>query len=138
MLQAFSLHLGSDSKIIIFSPHKLVYDGWLLLELFCQSAWDTVTLVVVLEVATRGSVLTREAVTLVHVELTVVPVIAGQTVAPVLACPVQARPSVEAGLAGALVDVHVAFLSRPALLTLALPVIDQVGAETFLATRILK
>ena len=103
------MHLGSDSKIIIFSPHKLVYDGWLLLELFCQSAWDTVTLVVVLEVATRGSVLTREAVTLVHVELTVVPVIAGQTVAPVLARPVQARPSVEAGLAGALVDVHVAF-----------------------------
>ena len=109
-----------------------------MLELFCQSAWDTVTLVVVLEVATGGPVLTREAVTLVHVELTVVPVIAGQTVAPVLARPVQARPSVEAGLAGALVDVHVAFLSRPALLTLALPVIDQVGAETFLATRILK
>ena len=101
-------------------------------------ACHTVTLVVVLEVQTGGSVLTGKTVTLVHLQLTVVSVISRQTGAPVLPYPVLAGPSIEAGLVRAVVDVDVAGLAVPALLALTLPVVDQVLAETSLAARILQ
>lgn len=77
-------------------------------------------------------------VTLVNVQLTVVPIVAGQTVTGILSNTVLTGSSIQTGLVSALIDVGVASLPLPTWITITGPVIDFIPAPTSVTAGILK